>query len=48
MFIIPMIILFILMLKGLSLEGSYTGLITLFTPDPLNLINPLVWTDAGI
>jgi hypothetical protein len=46
-FLIPIVTMVLLMLIGLTLEGSQEGLYNLMKPDLRNLINPFVWAEAG-
>ncbi|EAS07565.1 Na-dependent neurotransmitter transporter (macronuclear) [Tetrahymena thermophila SB210] len=43
----PYILLFILMLRGLFLEGAFTGISYLFSPDWSKLSDLQVWVDAA-
>ncbi|XP_075305820.1 sodium-dependent neutral amino acid transporter B(0)AT1-like [Odontesthes bonariensis] len=45
--ILPYIVLFIFLIRGLTLKGSFSGIKFLFTPDVNELINPTTWLDAG-
>ncbi|XP_030002855.1 sodium-dependent neutral amino acid transporter B(0)AT1-like [Sphaeramia orbicularis] len=45
--ILPYIVLAIFLIRGLTLRGSISGIIFLFTPDLSELINPTTWLDAG-
>lgn len=38
----------LLTIYGLTLDGALDGIYYLMRPDFRNLINPLVWADAGI
>ena len=46
-FIVPIVTMIMLTLYGLTLDGAYDGIYYLMKPDLRNLINPLVWADAG-
>lgn len=43
----PYLVLFIFLVRGLTLKGSSDGLAYLFTPDLAVLANPNVWLDAA-
>lgn len=43
----PYILLFILMLRGFTLDGAYDGISYLLTPDISKLLDINVWTDAA-
>ena len=44
----PYIFLFILMLRGLFLEGAFDGIYYLFTPDLNKLWESKIWVKAGV
>ncbi|XP_062385157.1 sodium-dependent neutral amino acid transporter B(0)AT1-like isoform X2 [Sardina pilchardus] len=44
---LPYVVLFIFLIRGLTLKGSLVGLKYLFTPDLSELLNPRTWLDAG-
>ncbi|XP_061429432.1 sodium-dependent neutral amino acid transporter B(0)AT3-like [Lethenteron reissneri] len=43
----PYLVIFIFLVRGLTLEGATDGLVYLFTPDLEVLKNPKVWLDAS-
>ncbi|XP_061886136.1 sodium-dependent neutral amino acid transporter B(0)AT1-like [Entelurus aequoreus] len=45
--ILPYIVLFIFLIRGLTLKGAVVGLQYLFTPKLDELMNPSTWLDAG-
>ncbi|XP_034560958.1 sodium-dependent neutral amino acid transporter B(0)AT1-like [Notolabrus celidotus] len=45
--ILPYIVLFIFLIRGLTLKGALSGLKHLFTPDIEELTKPTTWLDAG-
>ncbi|XP_034559957.1 sodium-dependent neutral amino acid transporter B(0)AT1-like [Notolabrus celidotus] len=45
--ILPYIVLFIFLIRGLTLKGALSGIKFLFTPDVNELIKPTTWLDAG-
>ncbi|XP_031709836.1 sodium-dependent neutral amino acid transporter B(0)AT1-like [Anarrhichthys ocellatus] len=45
--ILPYIVLAIFLIRGLTLKGSLSGIMFLFTPDVDELIKPTTWLDAG-
>ena len=44
----PYIFLFILMPRGLFLEGAFDGIYYLFTPDLNKLWEGKIWVEAGV
>ncbi|XP_063778731.1 sodium-dependent neutral amino acid transporter B(0)AT1 [Pseudophryne corroboree] len=44
---LPYLVLTIFLIRGLTLKGSVSGIIYLFTPDVNELANPVTWLDAG-
>uniref|UniRef100_A0AAR2KSC5 Transporter n=1 Tax=Pygocentrus nattereri TaxID=42514 RepID=A0AAR2KSC5_PYGNA len=44
---LPYVVLTIFLIRGLTLKGSVSGLVFLFTPDLNELANPATWLDAG-
>ncbi|KAL6473352.1 hypothetical protein MHYP_G00169130 [Metynnis hypsauchen] len=44
---LPYVVLTIFLIRGLTLKGSVSGIIFLFTPDVDELMNPSTWLDAG-
>ncbi|XP_062385551.1 sodium-dependent neutral amino acid transporter B(0)AT1-like [Sardina pilchardus] len=44
---LPYVVLAIFLIRGLTLKGSSSGIIFLFTPDVQELMNPQTWLDAG-
>ncbi|XP_062301994.1 sodium-dependent neutral amino acid transporter B(0)AT1-like [Osmerus eperlanus] len=44
---LPYLVLTIFLIRGLTLKGSTSGIIFLFTPDVDELMNPSTWLDAG-
>uniref|UniRef100_A0A3P9LHX7 Transporter n=1 Tax=Oryzias latipes TaxID=8090 RepID=A0A3P9LHX7_ORYLA len=45
--ILPYIVLAIFLIRGLTLKGSFNGILYLFTPDVNELMKPTTWLDAG-
>ncbi|XP_074469651.1 sodium-dependent neutral amino acid transporter B(0)AT1-like isoform X1 [Sebastes fasciatus] len=45
--VLPYIVLFIFLIRGLTLKGALSGLKFLFTPDVNELMKPTTWLDAG-
>ncbi|XP_061838408.1 sodium-dependent neutral amino acid transporter B(0)AT1-like [Nerophis lumbriciformis] len=45
--ILPYVVLFIFLIRGLTLKGALVGLQYLFTPKLDELMNPSTWLDAG-
>ncbi|XP_015282828.1 PREDICTED: sodium-dependent neutral amino acid transporter B(0)AT1 [Gekko japonicus] len=44
---LPYVVLTIFLIRGLTLKGSVSGIVYLFTPDVDELANPVTWLDAG-
>ncbi|KAM4027675.1 sodium-dependent neutral amino acid transporter B(0)AT1 isoform 2-T2 [Anomaloglossus baeobatrachus] len=44
---LPYVVLTIFLIRGLTLKGSVSGIVYLFTPDVAELSNPVTWLDAG-
>ncbi|KAM9404407.1 sodium-dependent neutral amino acid transporter B(0)AT1-like [Salvelinus alpinus] len=44
---LPYVVLSIFLIRGLTLKGSLSGVVFLFTPDLTELTNPTTWLDAG-
>uniref|UniRef100_A0A803TK02 Transporter n=1 Tax=Anolis carolinensis TaxID=28377 RepID=A0A803TK02_ANOCA len=44
---LPYVVLTIFLIRGLTLKGSVSGIVFLFTPDVNELANPTTWLDAG-
>ncbi|XP_018424354.1 PREDICTED: sodium-dependent neutral amino acid transporter B(0)AT1 [Nanorana parkeri] len=44
---LPYLVLTIFLIRALTLKGSVSGIIYLFTPDVKELANPVTWLDAG-
>ncbi|XP_069814683.1 sodium-dependent neutral amino acid transporter B(0)AT1 [Dendropsophus ebraccatus] len=44
---LPYLVLTIFLIRGLTLKGSTSGIVYLFTPDVAELANPKTWLDAG-
>ncbi|XP_063041162.1 sodium-dependent neutral amino acid transporter B(0)AT1-like [Engraulis encrasicolus] len=44
---LPYVVLTIFLIRGLTLKGSTTGIVYLFTPQLEELMNPKTWLDAG-
>ncbi|XP_063050180.1 sodium-dependent neutral amino acid transporter B(0)AT1-like, partial [Engraulis encrasicolus] len=44
---LPYVVLAIFLIRGLTLKGSTSGIVFLFTPDVNELMNPQTWLDAG-
>ncbi|KAL8194218.1 UNVERIFIED_CONTAM: hypothetical protein K2H54_005296 [Gekko kuhli] len=44
---LPYVVLTIFLIRGLTLKGSVSGIVYLFTPDIDELANPVTWLDAG-
>ncbi|XP_066523925.1 solute carrier family 6 member 19a, tandem duplicate 1 [Hoplias malabaricus] len=44
---LPYVVLTIFLIRGLTLKGSVSGIIFLFTPNVDELMNPSTWLDAG-
>ncbi|KAL2080627.1 hypothetical protein ACEWY4_024420 [Coilia grayii] len=44
---LPYVVLTIFLVRGLTLKGSTSGIIYLFTPNLEELMNPKTWLDAG-
>ncbi|CAG0880639.1 unnamed protein product [Cyprideis torosa] len=43
----PYFILFILFFRGITLEGAMSGLYFYLVPDPVHILSPSTWLDAG-
>jgi len=43
----PYVLLFILMIRGLFLDGAWSGIQYLFTPDWSKIFHLQVWVDAA-
>uniref|UniRef100_A0A8L0DP59 Transporter n=1 Tax=Oncorhynchus mykiss TaxID=8022 RepID=A0A8L0DP59_ONCMY len=44
---LPYVVLSIFLIRGLTLKGSLSGVVFLFTPNLTELTNPTTWLDAG-
>ncbi|XP_078543795.1 sodium-dependent neutral amino acid transporter B(0)AT1-like isoform X6 [Lissotriton helveticus] len=44
---LPYLVLTIFLIRALTLKGSVSGIVFLFTPDLAELANPVTWLDAG-
>ncbi|XP_030065539.1 LOW QUALITY PROTEIN: sodium-dependent neutral amino acid transporter B(0)AT1 [Microcaecilia unicolor] len=44
---LPYVVLTIFLIRGLTLKGSVSGIVYLFTPKVEELANPVTWLDAG-
>ncbi|XP_010132541.1 PREDICTED: sodium-dependent neutral amino acid transporter B(0)AT1-like, partial [Buceros rhinoceros silvestris] len=44
---LPYLVLTIFLIRGLTLKGSTSGIVYLFTPNVTELANPVTWLDAG-
>ncbi|XP_044298920.1 sodium-dependent neutral amino acid transporter B(0)AT1-like isoform X1 [Varanus komodoensis] len=44
---LPYVVLTIFLVRGLTLKGSVSGIVYLFTPNITELANPVTWLDAG-
>nr|XP_033785697.1 sodium-dependent neutral amino acid transporter B(0)AT1-like [Geotrypetes seraphini] len=44
---LPYVVLTIFLIRGLTLKGSVSGIVYLFTPQVEELANPVTWLDAG-
>ncbi|XP_028593875.2 sodium-dependent neutral amino acid transporter B(0)AT1 [Podarcis muralis] len=44
---LPYVVLTIFLIRGLTLKGSTSGIVYLFTPDVAELASPTTWLDAG-
>ncbi|XP_048371335.1 sodium-dependent neutral amino acid transporter B(0)AT1-like [Sphaerodactylus townsendi] len=44
---LPYVVLTIFLIRGLTLKGSVSGIVYLFTPNVTELGNPVTWLDAG-
>ncbi|CAM2106038.1 sodium-dependent neutral amino acid transporter B(0)AT1 [Caretta caretta] len=44
---LPYVVLTIFLIRGLTLKGSVSGIVYLFTPNVTELANPVTWLDAG-
>ena len=43
----PYVVLILLFIRGLMLDGAFTGIAFFFTPDWVKLLSVRVWTDAA-